>query len=152
MQIKLFKILMLCAVLLNIGNPAMAKTEEKTDAGNTKHAHHVVIELVSGDPKEWEKLMNNSENLIKALGDGTTEIEIVSHGEGLKMLMKSTAEKPEERMKKLADQGVVFAACQNTMKRMNVTAGDLVKFAKPVDSGVAEVVRKQESGWSYISR
>lgn len=130
----------------------MAKTEEKTDAGNTKDAHHVVIELVSGDPKEWEKLMNNSENLIKAFGDDTTEIEIVSHGEGLKMLMKSTAEKPEERMQKLADQGVVFAACQNTMKRMNVTAGDLVKFAKPVDSGVAEVVRKQENRWSYISR
>lgn len=36
------------------------------------------------------------------------------------------------------------------MKRMRVTKEELLPFAVTVDSGVAEVVRKQEEGWSYI--
>jgi intracellular sulfur oxidation DsrE/DsrF family protein len=55
-----------------------------------------------------------------------------------------------DRMKKLADAGVVFAACENSMRKKNVTKADLLPFVTTVDSGVAEVVRKQEAGWSYI--
>jgi intracellular sulfur oxidation DsrE/DsrF family protein len=53
-------------------------------------------------------------------------------------------------MKQLADGGVIFAACRNTMKRKNVAPDQLLPLAGTVDSGVAEVVRKQEAGWSYI--
>ena len=31
-----------------------------------------------------------------------------------------------------------------------VTTEDLFPFASQVDSGVAELIRKQEAGWSYI--
>jgi intracellular sulfur oxidation DsrE/DsrF family protein len=53
-------------------------------------------------------------------------------------------------MQKLHDGGVVFAACENTMRKKKVTKDALFPFATTVDSGVAEVVRKQEQGWSYI--
>jgi intracellular sulfur oxidation DsrE/DsrF family protein len=36
------------------------------------------------------------------------------------------------------------------MKRKQLTKDDLLPFAITVDSGVAEVVRKQAAGWSYI--
>jgi intracellular sulfur oxidation DsrE/DsrF family protein len=36
------------------------------------------------------------------------------------------------------------------MRVMNVKTGDLLPFASEVDSGIAEVVRKQEAGWAYI--
>jgi hypothetical protein len=32
----------------------------------------------------------------------------------------------------------------------NITAEDLFPFASTVDSGVAELVRKQEAGWAYV--
>jgi intracellular sulfur oxidation DsrE/DsrF family protein len=48
------------------------------------------------------------------------------------------------------EAGVVFAACENTMKKQNVTKEQLMPFVITVDSGVAEVVRKQEAGWAYI--
>ncbi len=54
-----------------------------------------------------------------------------------------------ERMQKLSEAGVIFA-CENTMKKKNVTKDQLVPSATTTDSGVAEVVRKQEAGWSYI--
>ncbi|MGH7937542.1 MAG: hypothetical protein ACRD5Z_25205 [Bryobacteraceae bacterium] len=36
------------------------------------------------------------------------------------------------------------------MKRKGIGKDQLLPIATTVDSGVAEVVRKQEAGWSYI--
>jgi intracellular sulfur oxidation DsrE/DsrF family protein len=55
-----------------------------------------------------------------------------------------------DRLKEAADKGVILAACQNTMRAMNVKTEDLFPFAVQVDAGVAELVRKQEAGWAYI--
>ncbi|MDP1660595.1 MAG: DsrE family protein [Phycisphaerales bacterium] len=78
-----------------------------------------------------------------------TDVEVVLHGKGLGMLM-GTNTPQKSRMEALAGAGVVFAACENTMKRKNVTKEQLMTFAVTVDSGIAEVVRKQEQHWSYI--
>jgi uncharacterized protein len=110
--------------------------------------HRVVFEFVSEETKQQEALLNNIENVLKALGAGT-QVLVVAHGPGLNLLHR-----PEkaiaERITGLAGQKVTFAACQNTMKRKNVSREDLLPAASTVDSGVAEVVRKQEDGWSYI--
>jgi intracellular sulfur oxidation DsrE/DsrF family protein len=93
-------------------------------------------------------VLTNVENLRKSLGD-STEIEVVAHSKGLGLLVAKD-NTLADREKKLAESGVIFAACENTMKKKNVTKDQLVPFAKTTDSGVAEVVRKQEAGWSYI--
>lgn len=74
----------------------------------------------------------------------------MTHGKGLALLEASSNTGVLDRLKQNADTGVVFAACKNTMKRQNLKKEDLVPFATTVDSGVAEVVRKQEAGWSYL--
>ncbi len=79
----------------------------------------------------------------------TTEIEVVVHGNGLGLILK-TNQAMRERLQLNCDTAVHFAACENTMRRMNLKREDLMPFATTVDSGVAEVVRKQEAGWSYI--
>jgi hypothetical protein len=65
------------------------------------------------------------------------------------MLLKKNT-KYEERLKQLADSGVTLAACQNAMRFLKVTTEDLFPFAAQVDSGVAELVRRQKEGWQYI--
>ena len=121
--------------------PGFAKTKSKK--------HWVVFEVSVAGPEAWPGILNNVENLQKALGRENTEIEVVAHGKGLGLIEKSN-EVMQERLKQISDAGVVFAACENTMRRMNVMKADLMPFAITVDSGVAEVVRKQEAGWSYI--
>lgn len=81
--------------------------------------------------------------------DGGSQVEVVFFGPGLNMLLKKNT-KYEERLKQLADAGVTLSACQNAMRFMNVKTEDLFPFAAQVDSGVAEVVRRQEAGWAYI--
>lgn len=111
--------------------------------------HRVVLQVTADGAEHWEAVVGNVENLRKAFGPGNSEVEVVGHGKGLGMLM-ATNKTLAERMKKLADDGVVFAACENTMTKKNVTKDQLLPFVTTVDSGVAEVVRRQEQGWAYI--
>ena len=126
---------------------ALAFTTLNAQTESTK-THRVVFEVTMEGTEQWTAVLNNVENLRKSLGDGI-EIEVVAHSKGLGMLVAQ--DNPlTERMKKISATGVVFAACENTMKKKNVTKDQLVPFATTTDSGVAEVVRKQEAGWSYI--
>ncbi len=118
---------------------------EKPVANKT---HRTVFEVTMEGIEQWTAVLNNVENVREAFGPAI-EIEVVAHSKGLGMLVAK--DNPlTDRMKTLADGGVVFAACENTMKKKNVTKDQLVPFAKTTDAGVAEVIRKQEAGWSYI--
>jgi len=97
----------------------------------------------------WDMLVSHVNNLRTALSKDGTEVEVVFFGPGLNMLLKKNSEY-EERLKQLADSGVTLSACQNAMRFMKVTTDDLFPFASQVDSGVAEIVRKQKTGWAYI--
>ena len=111
--------------------------------------HRVVFEVSVDGAEQWQGILNNIENLQKTFGRENTEIEVVAHGKGLGLILK-TNEAMRERLQAVSDASVHFTACENTMRRMKLTRGDLMTFATTVDSGVAEVVRKQEAGWSYI--
>lgn len=113
-----------------------------------KAKHQIVFELTSENEEHWQALLNNIENVQKAFGKESTEIEIVTHGKGLGLIKNTTPFK--ERVVTIAKTGPRFVACENTMRRQQVKKEDLLPEAGTVDSGVAEVVRKQEAGWSYI--
>jgi len=109
----------------------------------------VVVEMTSPTEKAWTAALNHVENLRKALGEKKVTIELVAHGEGIGIFQTSdTTSAP--RMRRLAADGVVFAACENTMKKKHLTKKDLLDFVTTVDSGVSEVVRKQQAGWAYV--
>jgi intracellular sulfur oxidation DsrE/DsrF family protein len=111
--------------------------------------HRIVIEVNVEGPERWEAILNNVENLQKALGADNTQVEVVAHAKGLGLLL-ATNDALRARMQDEHGKGVVFAACENTMRKQNVTKEHLLPFAVTVDSGVAEVVRKQEAGWAYL--
>jgi intracellular sulfur oxidation DsrE/DsrF family protein len=120
----------------------------QTPAAGAKH--HVAFQLSEADDAAWSSLVVHVNNTMKALaGDGGAEVEVVFWGPGLNMLKKTNGAY-EERLKQLTDHGVELLACQNAMKNRNVTTEDLFPFAGQVDSGIAEIVRKQEKGWAYI--
>lgn len=132
--------------------PRAPETAARAETTNTKVAserHRIVFELTADDREQWEKLLTNVENARRALGPEKSDVVIIAHGGGLSMLLATNADL-SARMAELARAGVVFAACENTMKKKNVSKEDLLPFATSVDSGVAEIVRRQEAGWAYI--
>lgn len=109
----------------------------------------IVFEVTSADNQVWEAVLNNIENVQRALGVDVTEIRVVAHGKGIGLVTKTNTALGD-RIAALTTPRVKFVACENTMKRLKIQKEDLLPAAGTVDSGVAEVVRLQEDGWSYI--
>lgn len=136
-------------LLLGAGVIAATAACVSSTTGDTQPGHRLVMEVSADDPRVWDAVLNNVENLQTVFGADATAVELVTHGGGLGMLL-GTNSAQAQRMEKLAAGGVVFAACENTMKRKKITPADLLPFVTIVDSGIAEVVRKQEQGWPYV--
>ena len=109
--------------------------------------HKVVMQVSKVDPAAQLKVVGQINNILTALPD--TQIEVVCHSEGLAMLVTAQS-KVAAQVKTLHEQGVVFAACENTMKRNKLTKEDLLPESITVPSGLAEIILKQEEGWAYI--
>ena len=124
------------------GNTGTKSESEKTVK------HRVVIQLSSSDTLVWKGLMNNLKSLKEGWGE-TVEIEVVVHSAGIEMLMtaKTTEQK---RITEFKNMGIVFVACQNTMKAKKLTKEEIIAEAGYVPMGVGEIIMKEEQGWSYL--
>jgi len=137
------KITLLAIFAFTIAGTALAQT-----AAPAKHK--VVLQMNVADNDSWNQLLGNVGNVQTAFrNDGGVQIEVVFYGKGISALLKTNSAF-EERLKKAAADGVILAACQNSMRLRKVTSQDIFPFSTEVDSGVAELVRKQEAGFSYI--
>ena len=134
-RLLLFTVVLFFAVAL-LPASAQAKT------------HRVVFALTSGDEADWKLMVGNIRNLVAAFPPDSAEIEVVAYGPGLGFLRKGAS--PEVEIEALQAKRVRFVACENSMRMQKVTLADLVAKAQSVPSGVAEVVTRQEQGWSYI--
>lgn len=110
--------------------------------------YKIVFELTSEDKKTWDTLLNNLENVRKELGP-KTEMEVVAHGNGIGFLLKKS-DFQKDRIKMLTKEGIKFLGCENTMKRKKISRDELYDFTGTVPAGLAEIIRKQKEGWSYI--
>jgi uncharacterized protein len=111
--------------------------------------HKVVFQMNVADNDSWNQLFGNIGNARRAFEKDGIQIEVVFYGKGITALLKTNTAF-EERLKKAAAEGVVLGACQNTMRLRKITSQDIFPFATEVDSGVAELIRKQEAGFAYI--
>ena len=120
----------------------------KTIAQDQNKIHKVVMQLNSADTAVWSGMLGNIRNFQK-VWPGNVIIEVVVHGKALNFLVasKSHLVPDVEVMTKL---GVVFNACENTMNKYGIKKEMLIPSVSSVPSGVAELVIKQEEGWSYI--
>ena len=111
--------------------------------------HRAVFELTTDQETAWGAILTNLENLTAHYGQANVQFEVVAHGPGIGIMLKAnTALAP--RMEALARRGIVFAACNNTMKRTQIATEALLPFVTVVPAGIAEVIDKQAAGWAYI--
>ena len=109
-------------------------------------AHRVLFAMTSSDQGDWQLTINNIRNLIT--GMAPESVEVVAYGPGIAFLKKDSVDAAE--MQKLESSHVHFIACGNAMQKQHLEASDLVAGSEVVPAGIAEVVKKQEQGWSYI--
>lgn len=114
----------------------------------TTMEHKVVIQLNTADTASWSSTIGNIKNLQK-IWPNNIQIEVVVHGKAVDLLVASKTHLTNEVVG-LSKEGVIFTACENSMRKHHITKEDLLTIATTVPSGVAELVIKQEQGWSYL--
>ena len=135
------KRIMLILSVLTIGfvNIANAQTYEKE--------HKIVFHLASSDTLVHKSLVKQIGNVLDYWK--TAKIEVVVHNNGIGF-MKIEEAKTAKEIQALTEKGVVFAVCENTMKQRHLEKKQILPFATFVPVGLAEIVLKEEDGWSYI--
>jgi intracellular sulfur oxidation DsrE/DsrF family protein len=116
--------------------------------GATTPTHKVVIQLNTADTAAWSGVIGNIKNLSK-VWPGNIKFEVVVHGKALDFLVAAKSHLVTD-IDQLAKKGVVFNACENTMGKYGITKQMLIPSVFSVPSGVAEIILKQEEGWSYL--
>ena len=116
--------------------------------------HRIVYQCNKADPEYLKHILFSSGEILRKYGDDA-EIIIGVFGPGLHLLGKHP-QRPippelQQRAGSLADYGVSFHACGNTMKSLGWTEKDLLKFAKVVPIGVDDIMLLQEQGFAYMS-
>ena len=111
-------------------------------------SHKVVVQLNTSDTLVWQGALKNISNLQTALGS-STQIELVAHGSGISILVDGKTTQ-KAKIAELAAMGVLFKACENTIRERKIDRATILPQVGTVPSGVAEVVLKQEAGWAYL--
>jgi uncharacterized protein len=132
-----FFALTLCASALS------AQNTPKPD--NTPYK--IVIQLTSGDTAAHRSTVKQIHNLLA--GAPKSQIEVVCHNHGISFLVSAKTFQAQ-KIKELSARGVVFAACENTMRDRQIKREELLPEASTVPSGVIEVVKKQRKKWAYL--
>jgi len=108
----------------------------------------VVIQVSDNDPARWNLALNNARNVQSALGPSNVEIEIVAYGPGIGMLQAGSA--VGARIDEATLGGMHVSACENTMHGHKLTHADMLPGIGYVGSGVVEIMRRQQEGWTYL--
>ncbi len=116
--------------------------------------HRIIYQLNKADPVYLQSVLFSVGELLRKYGDDV-EIIIAVIGPGLHLIGKHP-ERPipaelQQRASSLAEYGVAFHACGNTMKSLGWTEKDLFKFARIVPIGVDDIMLLQEKGYTYFS-
>ncbi|MBP9934061.1 MAG: DsrE family protein [Chitinophagaceae bacterium] len=107
----------------------------------------IIFQLTTNDTLAHKALMKQLNNMTTV--EPTVQIEVVCHGPGLDMLRKDLST-VAPKIAEFTRKGVVFNACQFSMKERNVSKEQILETASYVEAGIIYIVRKQRLGWSYI--
>lgn len=107
----------------------------------------VVVHLDEADPQKHQAVLINIANLRAEMGD-STPVELVAHGPGLDALLSASPH--AQALAGLIAKGMVASACANTLRGRQIDPAALVEGVRVVPAGVAQLVRRQREGWSYL--
>lgn len=110
--------------------------------------HRVVIQFTNATDTMQQKALTNQLNNLRAHWPDAT-IEVVAFNQGVDYLLSSKV-RHQEAIMELKKSGVRFIVCENTMKHRKLNKTDFIPEAEFVKAGIAEIVERQEEGWSYI--
>ncbi|HSP01153.1 MAG TPA: hypothetical protein VLN90_06790, partial [Thioalkalivibrio sp.] len=124
--------------------------------GTVRETSRILLHLTTADAERITNMLDEVELLMQTAReqDVALQIQVVAHGEGLALLREDISPFPQrvaQLSERFTDQGLSFTACLNTIERLRREENIHVRLlpaAQVINSGVAEVVRRQSQGWA----
>jgi intracellular sulfur oxidation DsrE/DsrF family protein len=113
----------------------------------TQDPLRIVWDMSARDTAEHSAIFRQVNNVLTS--DPAARIEVVFHGNAIWVLTKDSSVHAQ-RIQKDLQRGVIFAACNNSMRRLKVDASQLLPGITVVPVAMIELARKQQEGWSYL--
>ncbi|MEO7488528.1 MAG: DsrE family protein [Ferruginibacter sp.] len=110
--------------------------------------YKAIIQLMSGDDAVIKSTASQINNLQKALNN-EVDIELVCHGQSLPFVLNES-EKWTIIIRQLLSADVDIVVCENMLKANGKLKTDLFPGINTIPAGIAEIVIKQQQGWSYV--
>jgi intracellular sulfur oxidation DsrE/DsrF family protein len=109
--------------------------------------YKIVFDIAGKDTADQSALFRQLKNVLTLAPDA--KIEVVYHGQAIAGLVQGQSFF-SEKVKEFHQKGVTFAACNNSLKRIQVDPSQVLSDAVVVPMAILELAKKQEEGWSYI--
>jgi intracellular sulfur oxidation DsrE/DsrF family protein len=142
---------MLATTLVGCGGGADMSFRNKS-ADNGYKAQKVVYHM--NDINWGFRGLRNIKNHLNAVGDKNVEIIAVFHSSGGFILVDGKEDKKGHKfggmINELANRGVKFAICANTIRGKKLNKDKINLHAEVIPSGVAEVAELQYKGYVYV--
>jgi uncharacterized protein len=143
------KIIILLALGVWSYTPSVSAQNTAAEAPKvvTTKALKFIFQLTSSDTLVHKALLKQIGNALN--GAPNSKIEVVCHNNGIEMLTIAKT-KFAKGITDLKAKGVVFAACENTMRDRKMEKTEILTEAIFVPSGIVEIAMKQDKRWSYF--
>ncbi len=130
-----------------------AQAADEARYGKQKVVYH--INYPGGDGgKKYYGALRNIQNHINAVGKENLDVKVVMHGNGVGLLkLAATDLKLQGNVSNLKTQNVAFNVCANTLTGRKIDKDkELFEVFDEdiVPSGVAELSRLQQMGYTYV--
>jgi len=116
----------------------------------------ILFHLNSNKPEHITEALSELKSALeyyRRIGQ-VAQIEFITNGGGLNLLRTDTSTHAKEIAElQKSYPNLRFVACQNTINRLKHEYGitaHLLKGVSITDSGVAQIMRRQQQGWAYI--
>lgn len=107
----------------------------------------IIYDISSADTAAQATIFRQFNNILNAAPD--TQIEVVYHGKAIKGVVRDSTFFSEQ-VKLALQRGVIFSACNNSLKRVKVDPSRVLPGVQVVPVAILELSGKQQDGWSYI--
>jgi intracellular sulfur oxidation DsrE/DsrF family protein len=108
----------------------------------------VLIHVYSDKPEQWQAAVSKANEYMTSAKPGTTLVEILATGDGLKLIDKDNALKAE--VMGSLDKDVSFVACHASMKANHMGIDQLHSGVGTVPSGGREMAQRKAEGWTML--
>ena len=112
-------------------------------------AQKILIHIHSDQPADWQAAMDKANGMMSSAQPGSTVVEMLVTGDGLKLIDKGNASMTGPMAASL-NMDVSYVACHNSMKANHMDISQLDAGVGTVPSGGREMAMKKAEGWTVL--